>query len=612
MDSDDDGWMNIDEINRGTHPADPMSNPSMDDNEPPKVSITSPANGAELTDKIVKIQGTASDNKMLEAVEIEVTGFPLRKVTVSNGIWQSNYEFSRGGNFEITVTAKDRVGNSSTAESAFTVIFDDEDPPRIDFVFPQQGATIDSFPVLFKGRASDVANSVELVEYSLDSGETWKEAKGTNNWQFAVPIAPVGRNEFWVRATDTVGNVSRPFVLVINIEMKELEIPTITYPIDEMIVDSSTLTVSGTFARPASFVEVKIDDESWVRATTDGYLWHKELSNYDEGEHTLTARAVDIYNRPSDSHSISFTFVPRDSTPPEVFFKTPSENSSFEIGYVEFSGDASDDSGIAFVEYQVGNSSWEKAVGKEEWSFRQNLGEPGISSVFVRATDAYGNTSEAVELKVIILDPLEFVFEEADSDELKNGKLVLEVSWNRELDSDPQVILSGVTNGFETENLDDKKMIIRADLGAGQTDILVYGFLNGRVEKSTSVKYQAVVSLTIGSDIMVVGRNIVKIPEPALIVDGRLYIPFRSMGEAFGAKVSWDADTKTAKYQLGDYSYEMTLNSSTAKVNGGAIEMSNVPLIIRDRMMIPVRAVSEVLGAEVDYDAETRTATITL
>ncbi|MEZ4813194.1 MAG: hypothetical protein R2883_06950 [Caldisericia bacterium] len=104
-----------------------------------------------------------------------------------------------------------------------------------------------------------MANSVELVEYSLDSGETWKEAKGTKEWQFAVPIAPIGRNEFWVRATDTVG-ISRPFVLVVHIEMKELEIPAITYLIDGMTVDSSKLTVSGTFTRPAAFVEVKIDD----------------------------------------------------------------------------------------------------------------------------------------------------------------------------------------------------------------------------------------------------------------------------------------------------------------------------------------------------------------
>ncbi|MEZ4813193.1 MAG: stalk domain-containing protein [Caldisericia bacterium] len=321
---------------------------------------------------------------------------------------------------------------------------------------------------------------------------------------------------------------------------------------------------------------------------------------------------MDIYNRSSDSHSIGFTYVPRDSTPPTVFFKAPSENSSFEIGYVEFSGEATDESSIAFVEYRIGDASWKKAIGKEQWSFRELLDNSGINSVFVRVTDSYGNTSDAVELKITILDSLEFVFSEPDSDELKNGKLILEVSWNRELDSVPQVILSGVTNDFETEIIDNKKMIIKADLGAGKTNILIYGFLNGKVEKSTNVEYKAVVSLTIGSDLMVVGRNIIKIPEPALIVDGRLYIPFRSMGEAFGAKVSWDADTKTAKYQLGDYSYEMTLNSSTAKVNGGAVEMSNVPLIIRDRMMIPVRAVSEVLGAKVDYDAETRTATITL
>ncbi|MEZ4813195.1 MAG: Ig-like domain-containing protein [Caldisericia bacterium] len=62
-------------INKGTLSGDPRSNPTIDDNEPPKISITSPANGAKLTDKVIKIQGTASDNKILEAIEIEVTVF---------------------------------------------------------------------------------------------------------------------------------------------------------------------------------------------------------------------------------------------------------------------------------------------------------------------------------------------------------------------------------------------------------------------------------------------------------------------------------------------------------------------------------------------------------
>lgn len=35
----------------------------------------------------------------------------------------------------------------------------------------------------------------------------------------------------------------------------------------------------------------------------------------------------------------------------------------------------------------------------------------------------------------------------------------------------------------------------------------------------------------------------------AEITDGRMYIPFRALGEALGVEVDWDANTKTAIYE---------------------------------------------------------------
>ncbi|MCK5744407.1 MAG: copper amine oxidase N-terminal domain-containing protein [Caldisericia bacterium] len=172
--------------------------------------------------------------------------------------------------------------------------------------------------------------------------------------------------------------------------------------------------------------------------------------------------------------------------------------------------------------------------------------------------------------------------------------------------------MSGSTNKFEINKSKDKEWIITSKLGAGVTNLEVNGFFIVNTKSSVSIKYQVEVNLTIGSDVMFVNTDQIKIPEPALIVGGRLYIPFRSLGEAFGADVLWNSATKTATYVIGDYSYDMTLNSLIAKINGREIIMGNKPLIIRDRLMIPVRAVSEVLGAGVSYDSETRTATITL
>lgn len=58
------------------------------------------------------------------------------------------------------------------------------------------------------------------------------------------------------------------------------------------------------------------------------------------------------------------------------------------------------------------------------------------------------------------------------------------------------------------------------------------------------------VVFTAGARTYVVNGNTLNISNQAVaeIVDGRMFVPFRTIGEALGAEVSWDAATKTAMY----------------------------------------------------------------
>ena len=71
--------------------------------------------------------------------------------------------------------------------------------------------------------------------------------------------------------------------------------------------------------------------------------------------------------------------------------------------------------------------------------------------------------------------------------------------------------------------------------------------------KTAAVKAgKKTVSFTAGSNAMITDGK----PSPmendvkAEIKDGRMYIPFRALGNALGVKVEWDADTKTAIYKV--------------------------------------------------------------
>ena len=56
--------------------------------------------------------------------------------------------------------------------------------------------------------------------------------------------------------------------------------------------------------------------------------------------------------------------------------------------------------------------------------------------------------------------------------------------------------------------------------------------------------------------------------------------------------------------------YLIYINQTTAEVNGEAVELAVPAFIANDRTYLPVRFVSEYLGAEVQWDDATNTVTI--
>ncbi len=78
--------------------------------------------------------------------------------------------------------------------------------------------------------------------------------------------------------------------------------------------------------------------------------------------------------------------------------------------------------------------------------------------------------------------------------------------------------------------------------------------------------------------------------------------------------ISWNAETKTASVTAGGSVIEFTAGSSQIVKDGETSEIANgVKTEITDgRMYIPFRALGEALGAEVNWDAETKTASYTI
>jgi hypothetical protein len=103
---------------------------------------------------------------------------------------------------------------------------------------------------------------------------------------------------------------------------------------------------------------------------------------------------------------------------------------------------------------------------------------------------------------------------------------------------------------------------------------------------------------------------------PPKIVDNRTMVPFRAIFEAFEMEVEWfnsDSATVTATAEWG--SMMLQIGSNEMIVEGfyppiRRIELDVPPMIVDNRTLVPLRAISESIGAEVDWNETTRTVSI--
>ncbi len=87
----------------------------------------------------------------------------------------------------------------------------------------------------------------------------------------------------------------------------------------------------------------------------------------------------------------------------------------------------------------------------------------------------------------------------------------------------------------------------------------------------------------------------------AFVKDGQIYVPLRSMFEQMGATVSASADGKTMTATKSGTTVSVTLGSNEVVINGESRPLDVPPMLYKGIMLVPVRVLSEALGAYVQW-----------
>lgn len=94
------------------------------------------------------------------------------------------------------------------------------------------------------------------------------------------------------------------------------------------------------------------------------------------------------------------------------------------------------------------------------------------------------------------------------------------------------------------------------------------------------------------------------------IENDRVLVPMRAIFENLGAEVTWEESTQTITATRENDTIVMQIGNKSITKNDKTIESDVAPRIVGDRTFVPIRVISESLEATVTWDEATKTVTV--
>ena len=98
--------------------------------------------------------------------------------------------------------------------------------------------------------------------------------------------------------------------------------------------------------------------------------------------------------------------------------------------------------------------------------------------------------------------------------------------------------------------------------------------------------------------------------QPFVDENYRTQVPVRFVSEALESEVSWLAETSQVSIKKDDKHILLTIGKMEMSINGEIKTLDSAPLLKDSRTFVPIRFVSEALGATIDWEQATNTVYI--
>jgi len=106
---------------------------------------------------------------------------------------------------------------------------------------------------------------------------------------------------------------------------------------------------------------------------------------------------------------------------------------------------------------------------------------------------------------------------------------------------------------------------------------------------------------------LVVNGRVIQTDVAPRIINGHTLVPIRFVAQALGANVTWQPDQQQAVIEYEGQRVVAQAGENTLVAGNRSVRTEVPTQVIQGRTMIPLRAVAETLGANVQWDPQTRT-----
>lgn len=111
-------------------------------------------------------------------------------------------------------------------------------------------------------------------------------------------------------------------------------------------------------------------------------------------------------------------------------------------------------------------------------------------------------------------------------------------------------------------------------------------------------------------DVKIDGQ-ILEMDQPPVVQQGRTLVPLRAIFEGLGAEVTWYQSSGSIFCYRDGATIDLTVNDRIGYINGERVTLDVPPIAVNGRTMVPVRVVSEALGAICEWKGEQSLVDIT-